>query len=132
MTKLTPPMKELIAAQQCFVATVNEDGTPNLGPKRSTRVLDDEHLSFAEATGGLTWANLQRGSKVAIAVVEPGEMKGFRFVGCAELIREGRLFDATQEALRQRGIPAPLQAVVKVHVERIYDLGMPMPGREIT
>lgn len=131
MPKLTQPMKDLIAAQQCFVATVNDDGTPNVGPKRSTRVLDDEHLAFAEATGKLTWANLQRGSQVAIAVVERDEMKGYRFVGTPELVTSGPLFDGTQEALRQRGIAAPLRAVVRIHVERIYDLGMPEPGREI-
>ena len=37
MAKLTQEMKDLIGAQQCFVATVNPDGTPNIGPKRSTR-----------------------------------------------------------------------------------------------
>ena len=45
MAKLTQEMKDLIGAQQCFVATVNPDGTPNIGPKRSTRVLDDDHLA---------------------------------------------------------------------------------------
>lgn len=131
MPKLTQQMKDMIAAQQCFVATVNEDGTPNLGPKRSTRVLDDEHLAFAEATAKQTWRNLQRGSKVAIAVVDRDAMQGFRFVGTPTLITSGELFDQTQEALKQRGIAAPLQAVVKVPVERIVNLGMPNPGEEI-
>lgn len=131
MPKLTQAMKDLIAQQQCFVATVNEDGTPNVGPKRSTRVLDDEHLAFAEATGKLTWSNVQRGGKVAIAVVDRDQMQGYRFVGTPELVRSGELFDRTQEALRQRGIEAPLQAVVTVKIERIFNLGMPAPGEEI-
>ncbi len=41
MAKLTQEMKDLTASQQCFVATVNADGTPNAGPKRSTRVILD-------------------------------------------------------------------------------------------
>ena len=41
MAKLTQAMKDLIGAQQCFIATVNPDSTPNIGRKRSTRVLDD-------------------------------------------------------------------------------------------
>lgn len=36
MAKLTQEMKEMIATQQCFIATVNADGTPNVAPKRST------------------------------------------------------------------------------------------------
>jgi hypothetical protein len=31
----------------CFSATTNPDGSPNLSPKRSLRVHDDEHLLFA-------------------------------------------------------------------------------------
>ena len=38
MAKLTDAMKELVGTQQCWVATVNSDGTPNVAPKRSTRV----------------------------------------------------------------------------------------------
>ena len=29
-----------------FVATVNADGTPNLSPKGTVTVLDDDHLVF--------------------------------------------------------------------------------------
>jgi len=33
-------------AQLCYVATVNEDGTPNLSPIGSLSVFDDYHLVF--------------------------------------------------------------------------------------
>jgi uncharacterized protein len=131
MAKLTQEMKDLVAQQQCFIATVNADGTPTLGPKRSTRVLDDEHLVFSEATGNRTWSNVQRGSKVAIAVVDREAMKGFRFEGTPEAITLGPAFDQAAEMLRQRGIQATLRAVVKVRVERIYNLGVPGAGDEI-
>ena len=39
----------MIAAQQCFIGTVNADGTPNVAPKRSTRVLTDEALIIPKA-----------------------------------------------------------------------------------
>jgi predicted pyridoxine 5'-phosphate oxidase superfamily flavin-nucleotide-binding protein len=66
MVNLTQEMKDLIAAQQCFVATVNPDGTPSIGPKRSTRVLDDEPLAYNQVTGKRTWGNAQNGSIGAI------------------------------------------------------------------
>ncbi len=131
MPALTQPMKEMIANFQCFVATVNPDGTPDVGPKRSTRVLDDEHLAFSEVTGNQTFRNVVGGSKVAIAVVDRETMRGYRFAGTPEVITEGELFDQSQTVLRQRGIMAPLKAVVKVRVERIFNLGMPGAGEEI-
>ena len=42
-------MKELVERQRLgFVATVCPDGTPNLSPKGTVSVLDDEHLIFAD------------------------------------------------------------------------------------
>lgn len=130
MATLTQEMKDLVRSQQCFVATVNADGTPNVGPKRSTRVLDDEHLAFTEITGNRTWTNVLNGSKLAIAVVDRDKSKGFRFVGTAEVLREGELFEQAAAAMQSRGLPAP-KGVVKVKVEKIYNLGTPGAGQEI-
>jgi len=131
MPKLTQAMKDLVASQQCFVATVDEDGTPNVGPKRSTRVLDDEHLVFFEITAKKTWKNLVRGSRVAIAVVDREKMIGFRFVGSAQAITAGPIFDQAIETVQKLGIRAPLTAVVTVKIEQIVNLGIPGAGEEI-
>jgi predicted pyridoxine 5'-phosphate oxidase superfamily flavin-nucleotide-binding protein len=64
MATLTQEMKDMIAAQQSFVGTVNEDGTPNVAPKRSTRVFSDDSLIFTEGTGGATYANIKRGPRL--------------------------------------------------------------------
>ncbi len=58
MATLTPEMKEMIATQQCFVATVDAAGNPNVAPKRSTRVLTDNALIFTEGRGGATYKNV--------------------------------------------------------------------------
>ncbi len=130
MPKLTQGMKDLIAAQKCFIATVNPDGTPNLGPKGSTRVLDDEHLAFNESSGKQTWTNLQNGSKVAIAVVDRDTHVGYRFVGTPEVFTSGELFDQTL-AGRRSGM-RPLRAVIRVKIEIIVSLSSATPGEEIS
>lgn len=132
MATLTQEMKDLVAAQQCFIATVNPDGTPNVGPKRSTRVLDDEHLAFNEVTSKQTWTNVKNGSKVAIAVVDRETMRGFRFVGTPETVTSGQVFEQAAETMKARGMTAPLTAVVKVKVEKIYNLGMPGAGERMS
>ncbi len=127
MAKLTQEMRDLIAAQQCFVATVNADGTPNVGPKRSTRVIDDEHIAYNEATAKQTWNNVNKGSKVAIAVVDREKLKGYRFLGSPEIITSGKLYEDAVGTAQKMGRPAP-KAVVNIKIEKIFNLGIPGAG----
>lgn len=49
LVKLTADMQRILNEQRLgFVASVCEDGTPNLSPKGTTTVWDDEHLVFAD------------------------------------------------------------------------------------
>ena len=45
---LTEDMKRVVEAELGFIATVCPDGTPNLSPKGTTAVWDDDHLVFAD------------------------------------------------------------------------------------
>ncbi len=126
MAKLTQEMKDMVASQQCFIGTVNADGTPNVAPKRSTRVLSDESLIFTEGTGGNTYANIKRGSKVSVAVVNREIVDGFRFIGDAMMQDSGELFDAAVEASAKIGRPRPL-AVAVINISEIQSL-KPGPG----
>ena len=123
MAKLTEDMKALVSSQQAFIATASPDGVPNIGPKASTHVLDDEHIVFYELTGGRTWENLQNNPSVAIAVVDRSKMQGYRFVGKAEFITEGELYEGAKKLAEMLKSPAPPKAAVKVKVEEIYNLG---------
>jgi len=50
---LNDDMKRLVDEQQLgFHATVCPDGSPNLSPKGSTRVWDDDHLFVTVCHGG--------------------------------------------------------------------------------
>lgn len=63
MAILTEDMKRLVREQGLgFYATVCEDGSPNLSPKGTTRVQDDDHLFFAEIRSPQTVASIRRGS----------------------------------------------------------------------
>lgn len=60
MIKLTDEMKDMIAAQVGIVATVREDGVPNVGPKRSSRLYDETTIIFNENTYGEICRNMCR------------------------------------------------------------------------
>jgi predicted pyridoxine 5'-phosphate oxidase superfamily flavin-nucleotide-binding protein len=121
MAKLTQAMKEMIATQQCFVGTVNADGTPNVAPKRSTRVLSDDSLIFTEGTGGATYANIKRGSGVSVSVVNREILDGYRFVGKASLEESGPLYEAAVTLSANIGMPKP-RAVAIIHISEIHSL----------
>ncbi|BBE20061.1 hypothetical protein AQPE_4252 [Aquipluma nitroreducens] len=131
MPILTQEMKDMIATQQCFVGTVNADGTPNVAPKRSTRVLSDDSLIFTEGTGGATYANIKRGSKVSISIVNREILDGYRFVGNASLQESGELFEQAAAMSAQLGRPKPF-AVVIIHITEIHSLKPgPSAGKKI-
>lgn len=131
MAKLTQEMKDMVASQQCFIATVNADGSPNIAPKRSTRVLNDESLIFTEGTGGATYANLKRGSRVSVAVVNRDIIDGYRFVGDALLMESGELYEAAAAASAKMGRPRPY-AVAIINISEIQSLKPgPTAGKKI-
>src|SRR5674476_71448 len=108
MAKLTQEMKDMIATQQCFIGTADADGIPNVAPKRSTRVLTDDSLIFTEGTGGTTYANIKRGSKVAVAVVNREILNGYRFIGNPTLHDSGEVYEQAVAMSTKMGLPKPL------------------------
>src|SRR4030095_6027203 len=100
---LSQEIKEFVKqAKLGFVATVCPDGTPNLSPKGTTTVWDDEHLVFADIRSPGTTANVRRNPVLEINVVEPMVRKGYRFKGTATVLTAGPLFDAIRLFYEQR------------------------------
>src|SRR6478736_9513692 len=101
---LTADMKRVVDEQRLgFVATVCPDQTPNLSPKGTTAVWDDDHLVFANIRSPGTIANLRLNASVEVNVVDPFLRKGYRFKGTASILESGPLHDAAIAFYRQRG-----------------------------
>src|SRR5690349_14410808 len=91
---LTEDMKRMVREQRLgFAATVCADGTPNLSPKGTTTVWDDDHLVFAHICSPGTMANLEHNPAIEINVVDPVVRKGYRFKGRATVLTSGRLYE---------------------------------------
>src|ERR1700751_6115158 len=98
---LTKEIKEFVKQTKLgFVATVCADGTPNLSPKGTTTVWDDDHLIFADICSPGTIANLTHHSAVEVNVVDPITRRGYRFKGEALIVDEGALFDRAMTFFR--------------------------------
>src|SRR5579862_1811193 len=104
MGALTEDMQRVVREQRLgFVATVCADGTPNLSPKGTTAVWDDDHLVFADICSPGTIANLAENPATEINVVDPLVRKGYRFKGHATVLSEGPQFERALEFYRRRG-----------------------------
>jgi predicted pyridoxine 5'-phosphate oxidase superfamily flavin-nucleotide-binding protein len=128
--RLTEDMKRVVNEQRLgFVASICPDGTPNLSPKGTTAVWDDEHLIFADICSPGTIANVQYQPVVEINVVDPVLRKGYRFKGQATIYGEGPIFEQALAFYRARGTLSPIEHIVLIRVERVLPLISPAYDR---
>jgi predicted pyridoxine 5'-phosphate oxidase superfamily flavin-nucleotide-binding protein len=118
---LDDDMKRVVREQRLgYVATVCADGTPNLSPKGTTAVWDDDHLVFLDIFSPGTVANIEAGRPVVeVNVVDPIRRKGYRFKGPAEVLRDGTRFeDVMRWYERERGSDVSrVNSVVLIRVD---------------
>ena len=116
MAKLSDDVKEMIArVVPAFVATASKNGKPNVSPKGSVRVLDDEHVAFAEIASPNTIANIKDNPQVEIMVFDPNTWGGCRIRGKANIVESGDLF----ESFKAQYAPMKMEvhSAIKVSVE---------------
>jgi predicted pyridoxine 5'-phosphate oxidase superfamily flavin-nucleotide-binding protein len=130
--KLSRQMQRVVREQRLgFVATVTPDGLPNLSPKGTTRLWDDERLFFADFASPATVANLRANPHVEIHVVDPILRKGFRFKGTATVYTGGEMYDRGLQILREQGSAtnrARVRSIVVVDVTEAAELVSPAYG----
>ncbi len=133
---LTDEMINLIGkAALSFVATVNDDGTPNVAPIASLTVHDGA-LMFANMAAVTTVANLRRNPAVTIAVVDVFRRRGFRFRGYAVIRPRGTPdYDSIAEwvwSVNGRGFP--ISEVVRIEIDSAAPILSPayLFGKDVT
>jgi hypothetical protein len=121
MAMLTEDMMNFVRQMRLgYVATVCPDGTPNLSPKGTLTVWDQDHLVFADLHSPGTIQNLKTNPAVEVNVVDPVLRKGYRFKGKAELIDSGDLFRQILRFYDEHGLfdaPRRIHTVVLIKVE---------------
>ena len=121
----------------CLVATQGPDG-PNISPKGSMVVFDDDHLAYWERSKKQALANVGHDKRVCImyanfAAQRAGTMEsGFlRFYGTVELHESGPIHDAIFKLLlprEQTHVGADTGIGVLVKIDRAADVrGKPLP-----
>ena len=126
MGALTDDMKRVVEEQLLgFVATVCPDGSPNLSPKGTLAVWDDDHLVFADICSPGTIANLTANPAIEINVVDPLVRKGYRFKGTARVFGGGPGYAAGLAFYAGRGSTSAKPHIALVKVEHAAELISP-------
>ncbi len=125
LTELTDTVGAALAeGRPCVLATVGEDGRPDIGPKGSMLVLDEQRLAYWERTRGGHLENLRRSPHVAVLFLDLEHGTYIRFFGRAELHEDGPL----REQVMQRVVKPELDydperkgIAVVIEVERVHE-----------
>lgn len=130
---LTLEMQRVVHEQRlAYVATVGADGRPNLSPRGTLVVWDDDHLMYADLRSPRSTANIARNPAVEINVVDPFLRKGYRFTGRAERIGDASALRRARSLLESEVVDLERRAhaFVLITVESAepllspgYDLG---------
>jgi predicted pyridoxine 5'-phosphate oxidase superfamily flavin-nucleotide-binding protein len=118
MPILSTDMRDTIRrAKLSFVATVNEDGTPNVSPKASLTARGDA-LFFADIASPQTIENLRRNPAISINVVDIFARRGYRFNGTGRLLptTDPDWKEVAEWVWRMNGPDYPVNHVVRIEV----------------
>jgi len=127
---LTDDMKRIVGEQRLgYIATVCPDGTPNLSPKGTTAVWDDDHLMFADIRSPRSVENIEHNPSVEINVVDPLVRKGYRFKGRGVVHRGDAVFERACQMYRVAGLTREIAAVVLIRIERALPVISPAYDR---
>ena len=124
---LTADMKRIITEHSLgFVATTAADGTPNVSPKGTFIVLDDNRIAFGDVRSPGTVRNLQADPRVEVNFIDPFVRKGYRFSGTGEVLARGEAgFDAQLRRFTSALAPR-FRSIVTITVRKAAPLSSPV------
>ncbi|MDO8785713.1 MAG: pyridoxamine 5'-phosphate oxidase family protein [Syntrophales bacterium] len=120
----------------CMLTTLNDDGSLNVVPIGSVKVIGEESLGYASCFNGRTTNNLKEGRKrVALAIYRPPK-EGFQVKGTfMKMYDSGELFDEFSSEmnpmLERMGLNCKVQSVATIKVTEVYALTIPIAGERM-
>ena len=124
---ITEKIRKFVSQQKLgFVATVSPDGTPNLSPKGTISVLDENTLAFANIRSPQTIENLEKNPSIEINIVDPFSRRGYRFKGMAKIISDGEEYNKILLSYKQNGVKTTIKSIVIVNVKQILEVTSPL------
>ncbi|TZG37702.1 pyridoxamine 5'-phosphate oxidase family protein [Agrobacterium sp. B1(2019)] len=111
----------------CWLATVDDDGTPSVTPKEIFSGHGDEHIVIADIASSHSVHNAIARPKVCVSFVDVFRQKGFKLTGNARIVAaDDSDFQALgADLLRMAGTDFPIRNIIAVKVESVSRIWAP-------
>jgi predicted pyridoxine 5'-phosphate oxidase superfamily flavin-nucleotide-binding protein len=109
----------------CLVGTATKDGQPQISPKGSVMVFDDETLAYWERAKRSGLANLEENPKVVVYYSHPVKRIRWRFYGEASIHDSGAIREEVMSRTVQAELdrdPERLGVAVLIRVDQVGEL----------
>ncbi len=111
----------------CWLATVSDDGIPNVSPKEIFVTEGDKHILIANIASPKSVKNIKSNPNVCVSFIDIFVQKGYKIKGIAKLIRK------TESAYGQRvkvlkvlaGDAFPIHSIIEIEVEDVQPIIAP-------
>jgi len=128
-TKITEQLSHFISERDSFyIASANIEGQPYIqhrgGPKGFLKVLDDEHIAFADFSGNrqyISVGNFDENKKVHLFLMDYPNRKRIKIWGEAFVITNN---DDLIDQLKDENYEVPIERVIKIRITA-WDVNCP-------
>ncbi len=127
-TRLTDEIKMYLERSVlCWLATVNEDGTPNVSPKEIFIPEGEKYILIAHVASPKSVRNIQVNPNVCLSFVEIFEQRGFKINGAARIVAPGdHNYDERVAPLKHIATERfPVKAFIEIEVQKIAPILAP-------
>ena len=119
--KITEEMEAIIAkAGSWAIATVSDQGVPNVVPMAFVKVLSKNQLMMVDIFLNKTRTNILVNSRVAVSVWEDATSKGYQFKGKAHFEDSGPIFNTAVAMVQARTDKLKPKAALVIDVQEIF------------
>jgi predicted pyridoxine 5'-phosphate oxidase superfamily flavin-nucleotide-binding protein len=95
---LTPEIQQSIdASVLCWLATIGQDGAPNVSPKEAWTYDGQSKILIAHIASPVSVANIQQNENVCVSFLDVFVQKGCKIKGIARVLEEGHERYTTQK-----------------------------------
>lgn len=103
----------------CWLATVDDRGTPSVTPKEIFASYGDDRIVIADIASSGSVRNLRGHSRVCVSFVDVFRQCGFKITGGAEVIQrhDPRFDEFGAELLQIAGIDYPIRNIICIEVD---------------
>lgn len=111
----------------CWLATVSNDGMPNVSPKEMFVPYGEDCVLVANIASPQSVRNIESNSAVCMSFIEVFKQKGFKLRGSASLVEQtdSDFKPLLKELHRLGGESFPVRSIIKIAVEAVEPIIAP-------